>query len=79
MNLTDIFDNVGELLQILVLIGGSLALLFYIWNAALLILNAGNEEKRKEGKAALFWGMIGLFVLYSLMGLVTFLSNSLGI
>jgi hypothetical protein len=33
----------------------------------------GNEEKREEGKTAVYYGIIGLFVMMSIWGLVNIL------
>jgi hypothetical protein len=37
------------------------------------------EEKRKAGKSFMIWGLIALFVMVSIWGLVGVLSNTFGI
>ncbi len=39
-------------------------------------LIAGGEDQRKEGGKAILWGVVGLFVILSIWGLVAILKNS---
>ncbi|HEY9583042.1 MAG TPA: hypothetical protein VJK09_01885 [Candidatus Paceibacterota bacterium] len=60
-----------------VLVG--LALVYFIWGVAQVVLNAGDETKLEEGKKTMLWGVIALFVMVSLWGLATALSGSFGL
>ena len=40
------------------------------------ILAAGSEEGRKEGRNIMIWGIIALFVIVSVWGLVQVLNNT---
>lgn len=57
----------------------SLAVVGFIWGVIQYFLNPDNEEKRKKGKAYIIWGLIGLFVIVSMWGLVALLSDTFGI
>jgi len=70
-----ILDFLGVLTPVLF----SFALLVFIWGVAEFILNAGNASVRESAKARMIWGVIGLFVLFSLLGIIRFLGDSLGI
>jgi hypothetical protein len=39
-------------------------------------LIAGGEEERKKGGMAILWGIVGLFVILSIWGLVNILTNT---
>jgi hypothetical protein len=52
-----------------------LALLAFFWGVAQFIW--GGEDKREEGKKHMIWGVVGLFVMVSVWGLVGFLGNIL--
>lgn len=57
----------------------AVAFLAFIWGVyTYLILGAGNEEKRKEGKNFILYGLIGFFVMISVWGLVSILVNTFG-
>ena len=39
------------------------------------VINSGNEQGRKEGRSTILWGVIGIFLMVSLWGLVNLLSS----
>ncbi len=57
----------------------AIAFLVFIWGVyTYFILGGGNEEKRKEGKNFIIYGIIGFFVMISIWGLVSILVNTFG-
>jgi hypothetical protein len=54
----------------------ALALLVFFWGMAQFILNAGNEEEIKKGKARMVWGILGLFLIFSIAGIITVLMQT---
>ena len=57
----------------------AIAFIVFIWGVfRYFITGAADEEKRKEGKNFIFWGLIGFVVMISLWGIVNLLVNSLG-
>ncbi|MEK7586156.1 MAG: hypothetical protein AAB477_02935 [Patescibacteria group bacterium] len=57
----------------------SLAVAGFIWGIIQYYLNPDNEEKRKKGKTYIIWGLVALFVMISMWGLVGVLTNTFGI
>lgn len=43
----------------------SVALLLFIWGGARFVLNADNPQERERGRKHLMWGLVGLFVMTS--------------
>jgi uncharacterized protein YhhL (DUF1145 family) len=64
------FEDLLDLFNLLIAVSIALALLFFVWGLALLILNAGDEEKRARGKKIMLWGVIALSVMISIWGIV---------
>ena len=56
----------------------TLSVVAFIWGMIEYFLNPNNEEKRKSGKGFMFWGLITLFVMVSMWGIVSVLSNTFG-
>ena len=56
----------------------TLATAGFIWGLIQYFINAENEEKRKQGKSFMVWGLVALFVMISMWGLVGILSNTFG-
>ena len=55
------------------------AFLFFFWGIAKFILAAGDEKKIDEGKRLMFWGVIALFVMTAIAGIITLFQDTLGI
>ncbi|MBI4120990.1 MAG: hypothetical protein HY457_01920 [Parcubacteria group bacterium] len=78
-------QNVGDLvslfLQILALLIPlilTLALIAFLWGVFRYVIAKGPEDK-KEAINVIVWGLIGLFVMVSVWGLVSVLTNTFGI
>jgi len=70
----DIVTTVKSILAILGPLIIGLALLFFFWGLAMFILHAGDEAKRAEGRSIMVWGIIALFVIVAVWGLVAVLA-----
>jgi len=57
----------------------ALATVAFIWGVIQYYLNPDNEEKRKKGKSFIIGGLIALFVMLSVWGLVAILTNTFGL
>jgi hypothetical protein len=55
----------------------SLAVIWIVVNVFVYLI-AGSEDKRKEGGLRILYGVVGLFVILSIWGLVAILKNSFG-
>ena len=55
----------------------ALALVWFLWGLAMYILS-GPGEKADEGRSRMIYGIIALFVMISVWGLVRVLSNTFG-
>lgn len=78
-------DVLGEfLLQFVYLIDNylvpllfAIAFLMFLWGVYLyFIQGAANEEKRTLGRQFVVWGIIGLFIMISIWGIINLLLNS---
>jgi len=54
------------------------AVLAFFWGLAKFIWNSGDEKKRDEGKGVMTWGVIALFILVTIWGIIGFLQRSFG-
>jgi hypothetical protein len=73
-SLTLKLTNLGNtFIQILI----AFAVIWIIYNVVrFLIVGADNEEKRKAARQSILWGIVGLFVILSIWGLVRILTNT---
>lgn len=64
--------------DILIPLAFVLALLFFFWGVARYILAVGSDGK-EEGRKIMIWGVVALFVMSSVWGLVYFIGGELGV
>jgi hypothetical protein len=54
------------------------ALASFMYGIVLYIWNPDNEELRETGRKSMFWGIIGMFVMVSVFGIMRFIISSIG-
>jgi hypothetical protein len=55
------------------------AVVVFMWGVVQYILNADDSTKRSEGRSFIVWGLVALFVIVSVWGLVAVLQNTFGL
>lgn len=57
----------------------ALAAVGFIWGVIQMVINPDDAEKRKKGKQYMIWGIVALFVMVAMWGLVSVLTNTFDI
>lgn len=72
--------SVQQIFNVLIPIAFTLALLGFFWGVAKFIFRLGGDEGAVEGgKRIMGWGIIAMFVIVSIWGIVYFIQSELGI
>lgn len=72
----DLITAIGDLINPLIGILVGLALLAFFWGIAKFIFRVGGDEKAvAEGKRIMIWGLIALFVMISVWGIIKFMQD----
>jgi len=72
-------DQIGFLVEQLIPLVIGIGLLFFIWGLVQFILASGSEEAKEVGKRRMIWGILALFVIVSVWGLVQLLAEISGV
>lgn len=76
----ELINSVGRLVNSLVVIVIALAVLAFFWGLAKFIFNVSGDEKSvEEGKRIMIWGIITLFVMVSVWGIIRFAQGELNL
>lgn len=51
---------------------------FFMWGIVMFIKNANNDKLRQEYKAYMTWGILALFVMVSVWGIIAIMGNIVG-
>ena len=78
-NIETLITSIGRVVALALPIVVAIALLVFFWGLVKFIFAQGNEESKADAKRIMLWGIIALFVMISVWGLVLFVGNALGI
>jgi hypothetical protein len=70
---------VVQIINPLILLLSACAFVVFVWGAFEFVLHAGDVTKRKEGRQAIFWGIIGLVIIFGAYGIINIALNTFSI
>ena len=77
--LKQLLVDVRALINLLIPVVIGLAVIFFMWGTAQFVLKAGDQKLRQEGKNKMIWGIIAIFIMVSIMGIISLIGDTLGI
>ncbi len=69
-------DFIISLINPLAAILSAVAVLIFFWGIVKYIASGGDEHAHEEGRTLMMWGVVALFVLFSVWGLARILASS---
>ncbi|HET8574872.1 MAG TPA: hypothetical protein VFM02_01720 [Candidatus Paceibacterota bacterium] len=79
MDISSLLYSAGSILQTIIALLIALTVLFFFYGIVRFMFAAGNEESRKQGINLMIYGIIALFVMVSLWGLVFVLQDTFNV
>jgi hypothetical protein len=76
-NTKEIFSSILDIIRILIPIAFGLAIVLFFWGIVKFLWSEGSGKD--EGKRIMVWGVLAIFVMSSIWGLVRFVRGTLGI
>ena len=76
--LGSIICKIGNLLNLILPILIVLGVVYFVWGV-IEYVRANDEESRKKGRDHMIYGIIGLFIIVALWGIINVLQNSFGV
>jgi len=77
-SVTTLMQSVNRLiLNPLIILLFSLAMVYFIYGLIIYLLSPENEEVRKTSKSHMLWGVIGMFIMISVFGIMNLILTTL--
>lgn len=57
----------------------ALAFLLFVWGVAVFLMKADDSTAREQGKNHIIYGLIGMFIMVSVFGILNIITNTLGV
>ena len=77
-NVDSLINKISDWIELLIPIVVSLAILAFLWGIFVYVI-AKDEDAKGRGKNIMIWGVVGIFVMVSVWGLVSFIQTTLDI
>ena len=77
--ISNLATAIGSIIGILIPACMALAVLAFFWGLVKYIASASDEAAKEGGKTLMIWGMIALFVMVALWGILGWVQAQLGI
>ncbi len=61
---------VAKIVNPVITLIGALAVVYFLWGLFQMIVNAESEEARATGRRHAFYGLIGLFIIVAVFGII---------
>ena len=73
----------GKIAQViinpLIVLGFAVAVLYFFFGVFQFVSKAGDEKGREEGKRSIVWGLVGMFIMVSVFGIIRVILNTFSI
>ena len=69
-NLGSVISKLQNLLDALIPLLVTLTIVFFFWGLAQYVFNSGSEESKEEGKNKMIWGLVAIFIMVSIWGII---------
>jgi len=75
----ELISQIGDIVGAMIPVAIAIGLLYFIWGLVQYIANSGDDGARQEGKNKMIWGIVALFVMVAVWGIVTLLGDILNV
>ncbi len=78
-NVGTLVDNVKGIINKIIPLLFGVAIIYFFWGLITFIRAAGDPKGQEAGKSQMIWGIIALFVMVAIYGLINWLGTAIGI
>lgn len=76
----DLIQRINDaIISPIILLLFGLALVYFLYGVMIFVANADEPEKRKTGAMHMLWGVIGMFIMFGVKGILLLLMSSFGL
>ena len=76
---TIVVGIISEISKLFITFVSGFSLIVFMWGIVKYLWKGDSEDARQKGKQLMIWGLIGLFVMFAVWGIVALIGNTFGI
>ena len=77
--LESLVGNIRNLINSILPVLLALGVLYFFWGLITFIRSAGDPKGQEAGKSIMIWGIVALFIMVSVFGLLNWISGTVGL
>lgn len=77
--LRDVVIKIGDIIQLIIPLMVAIALIAFFWGLVKYLFAQGNEDSKTDGKKIMLWGIVALFVMVSIWGIIRVIADTFNI
>jgi hypothetical protein len=78
--LKTLIERIGDfIVDPLIAVLFAAALVIFLWGGAQFIFQADNQEQREIGARHMLWGILGIFIMIAVKGIIQIIKGTFGI
>ncbi|HVB19990.1 MAG TPA: hypothetical protein VNF51_01720 [Candidatus Paceibacterota bacterium] len=70
---------ITQIVNPLMLLLAAVAFVVFLWGVFAFIVHAADETKRKDGRRAIMWGLVGLVIIFGAYGIINVVLTTFGV
>ncbi len=70
---------VTAIIDPLILLLFAAGVFMFMWGLVVFMTNLESQEKRREGTQHMLWGIIGIFIMASVLGILRIVASTIGV
>jgi len=75
----EIMTKIVSLIDPLILLIFSAGVLVFMWGLVMFIIQADSTDGRKTGVQHMIWGILGIFIMATVFGIISIITSTLGV
>ena len=75
-NIDQFISTLTDIVALIIPVVVALAFLYFLWGLSKFILHADDESERAKGKSIMVWGIVALFVIVTVWGIIAVLQST---
>ncbi|MFZ2523063.1 MAG: hypothetical protein WAW92_01620 [Minisyncoccia bacterium] len=78
-NVKTLVGDIGQIMNSVYYMLFTLAFVYFMWNMSQVVLKSGDPKAKEESRNKMVWGIVALFVMFSIYGIIAWIGASLNI
>ncbi len=75
----DVLKSSIDLLNVMIRVIFALSIVYFFWGTSQFILHSDDQKSREDGRKKMIWGIVAIFVMVSIGGILVFIGGLVGI